>query len=61
MVFKSSNGIKGDYHEAMSHESFREWFDDKLLPNIPEKPVTVMDNAPYHSKVLNKAPTQVRG
>ncbi|KAJ8962904.1 hypothetical protein NQ318_001315 [Aromia moschata] len=28
----------------------------QLLPNIPPKSVIVMDNAPYHSRILNKIP-----
>ncbi|KAJ8954407.1 hypothetical protein NQ318_011081 [Aromia moschata] len=30
--------------------------DKQLLPNIPPKSVIVMDNAPYHSRILNKIP-----
>ena len=29
----------------------------QLLPNIPAKSVIIIDNAPYHSMVINRAPT----
>lgn len=40
----------------MNHECSWQWFESQLLPDIPERSIIVMDNAPYHSKVLNKAP-----
>lgn len=47
----------GDYHEEMDSARFKEWFLNALLPNIPPQSTIIMDNAPYHSVVLNKAPT----
>lgn len=47
----------GDYHEEMDGDCFKEWFLNQLLPNIPPNSVIIMDNAPYHSVQLNKAPT----
>ena len=29
------------------------------MPNIPARSLIIMDNAPYHSKQLNKAPTGI--
>ncbi len=52
-VFKS-NRKTGDYHGQMNWEIFKKWFCEKLIPNIPEKSLIVMDNAPYH-KVLSDA------
>ena len=48
----------GDYHGQMNWDIFKKWFLEKLLPNIPESSLIIMDNAPYH-KVLseNSAPT----
>lgn len=57
LMFKSRNGNKGDYHDSMNHETFLAWFKNQLLPNIPPTSLIIMDNASYHSKLLNKAPT----
>ena len=56
LMFKSKNG-KGDYHDCMNHDTFKKWFEEQLLPNIPERSLIIMDNASYHSKMLNKAPS----
>lgn len=58
LMFRSRNGNKGDYHDSMNNQCFMTWFTDQLLPNIPEHSIIIMDNASYHSKVLNKAPTK---
>lgn len=41
----------------MDSNNFIKWLQEKLLPNIPNKSIIVMDNAPYHSKDSNKVPT----
>lgn len=56
LFFRSKNGNKGDYHDSMNHTCFQSWFQTQLLPNIPAHSLIVMDNASYHSKILNKAP-----
>ncbi|XP_046684624.1 uncharacterized protein LOC124370383 [Homalodisca vitripennis] len=48
----------GDYHGQMNSNNFEKWAEEKLLPNLPEKSVIVMDNAPYHCHQENKAPTK---
>lgn len=55
LLFKSKKTV--DYHEEMDHDRFCRWFKEQLLPNIEEKRVIVMDNAPYHSVQVDKAPT----
>ncbi|KAK8756570.1 hypothetical protein V5799_000724, partial [Amblyomma americanum] len=40
----------------MDGKYFEKWFTEKLLPNVQDQSF-VMDNAPYHSVVLEKAPT----
>ena len=57
LMFRSKNGNKGDYHDSMNGNTFKKWFTEQLLPNIPPRSLIVMDNAPYHSVRLNKAPT----
>lgn len=46
-----------DYHEEMNHETFYKWFKESLLKNLSKPTVIVMDNAKYHSKLLDKVPT----
>ncbi|KAI5707416.1 hypothetical protein M8J77_021385 [Diaphorina citri] len=53
-VFRSKKS--GDYHDEMNAEHFMEWFRENLLPGLSVPSVIVMDNAPYHSKVLSKVP-----
>ncbi|XP_066982753.1 uncharacterized protein [Macrobrachium rosenbergii] len=52
LTFTAKND--GDYHRQMNHEVFEEWFRCQLLPNIPPASVIVMDNAPYHSRKVEK-------
>jgi transposase len=33
----------------VTHELFTKWFEEKLLPNIPEHSIIIMDNASYHN------------
>ncbi|KAJ8961522.1 hypothetical protein NQ318_014772 [Aromia moschata] len=51
---KNISQSSADYHEDMTANLFEEWFSEQLLPKIPPKSVIVMDNAPYHSRILNK-------
>lgn len=53
--FKSKK--TGDFHEEMNFEHFSKWFTDYLLKNLSMPSTIVMDNAPYHSVILDKAPT----
>jgi len=48
LTFKSSRKT-GDYHGQMNFNLFRKWFSEKLLPNIPERSLIIMDNASYHN------------
>ena len=42
----------------MNHEMFTKWFKGKLLPNIPEQSLIIMDNAAYHNVLsAHSAPT----
>lgn len=55
LCFKSNT--TGDYHEEMDSQRFQRWFEEQLLPNIPESSVIVMDNASYHSSQIDRCPT----
>jgi transposase len=48
LTFKSTKRT-GDYHGQVTHELFTKWFEEKLLPNIPEHSIIIMDNASYHN------------
>ncbi|XP_063382868.1 uncharacterized protein LOC134669294 [Cydia fagiglandana] len=45
----------GDYHKEMNGANFEKWF-DVILNNVEPNSVIVMDNAPYHSRKLEKTP-----
>ena len=52
LVFKAKTG---DYHTNMNWDNFSEWFQDKLLKNIPENSLIIMDNATYHNVLAEEA------
>ena len=54
LVFKASKKT-GDYHANMNWDNFSKWFQEKLLENIPEKSLIIMDNAPYHNVLVEEA------
>lgn len=45
-----------DYHQDTDAKLFEDWFQNRLLPNIPKNSIIVMDNASYHSRQINKMP-----
>lgn len=55
LMFKAKQK-SGDYHDEMNGENFIKWVNEKLIPNLPETSLVVMDNAPYHSMEETKAP-----
>jgi transposase len=52
LVFQA-NRRTGDYHGAMNEDNFTHWLTTQLLPNIADKAVIIMDNAPYHNMFQN--------
>ncbi|XP_074035567.1 uncharacterized protein [Leptinotarsa decemlineata] len=46
-----------DYHGEMNSTMFIKWITLQLLPSLEEPSLIIMDNAPYHSEILNKQPT----
>jgi len=54
LVFKASKKT-GDYHSNMNWDNFSEWFQEKLLKNIPENSLIIMDNATYHNVLAEEA------
>jgi len=39
----------------MNWDNFSEWFQERLLKNIPENSLIIMDNAPYHNVLAEEA------
>lgn len=57
LVFQAKKKT-GDYHGQVNSELFQKWFCEKLLPNIPEGSLIIMDNASYHNTLsLSSPPT----
>jgi transposase len=54
LVFKASK-MTGDYHTNMNWDNFSGWFQEKLLKNIPENSLIIMDNAAYHNVLAEEA------
>ncbi|CAH1983599.1 unnamed protein product [Acanthoscelides obtectus] len=46
----------GDYHGDMNGDTFLKWVKEKLVPNLEEPCLIVMDNASYHSVLVEKQP-----
>jgi hypothetical protein len=44
---------QGDYHDEMNANKYEEWFTN-ILTKLPANSVIVMDNASYHSRVVEK-------
>lgn len=55
LIFQAKND--GDYHHQMNAAVFEGWFKTQLMPNIPPNSVIIMDNASFHSTLLEKNPT----
>ncbi len=53
LLFRSKKTV--DYHEEMNSEKFEGWF-EKILQSLPEPSNIVIDNASYHSRLLNPPP-----
>ena len=56
LIYKAASS-SGDYHNEMNGDMFKKWFCEKLLLNLQEKTVIVMDNASYHSVHSTRNPT----
>ncbi|XP_063369365.1 uncharacterized protein LOC134657732 [Cydia amplana] len=56
LVF-STKSQAADYHHDMNAQNFTKWVKEKLIPNLHEPSVIVMDNAKYHVRQTNKPPT----
>ncbi len=57
LVFQA-NSTQGDYHGQINSDNFERWFRTQVLPNLPPASIVVMDNAPYHSRQIDKVPSR---
>ena len=55
---KKLSDIFADCHAGMNGNVLEEWFKIRLLPNLPEKCVIILDNASYHCRQVEKIPTK---
>lgn len=46
-----------DYHDNMTASLFEKWLQEQLLPALQQPTVVVLDNAPYHSSLVEAQPT----
>ena len=44
-MWKKLSDAFADYHQDMNANVFENWFLEKLIPNLPEKSVVILDNA----------------
>lgn len=56
LIFKAGSK-SGDYHDNMNFQNYEKWLKTQLIPNLPENSVVVVDNASYHNKLEEPAPT----
>jgi transposase len=54
LIFDSKTRT-GDYHGQMNWENFSRWFEQQLLPNIPDNSLIILDNAPYHNTLADES------
>lgn len=58
LVFRANvKSFDEDYHSQMNSTIFKDWFINSVLKLLDEPSVIVMDNASYHSVLLEKCPT----
>ena len=55
LVFQAKRKT-GDYHGQMNSALFQKWFREKLIPNIPNNSLIIMDNASYHNTLSACSP-----
>lgn len=56
LMFKSGRKT-GDYHDDMNHKNYIKYLEEKVIPNLKEKTVLVIDNASYHNVCVEPSPT----
>jgi transposase len=57
LLMYKSHQKTGDYHDDMNFTNYQKWLTEKLIPNLEPRSVVIIDNASYHNKLVNPAPT----
>lgn len=55
LVFLAKKGT-ADFHHEMDGVTYEKWFKEQLIPNVPDDSVIAIDNAPYHTRKIEKIP-----
>ena len=50
-----------NYHQDMNANVTENWFQEKLISNLPEKSIVILDNASYHCRQVDKIPNMNTG
>jgi hypothetical protein len=58
LTARNIKDTKADSHQEMNAKVCQGWFERTLLPKLPPRSVTVIDNAPYHSEQWEKIPNK---
>ena len=53
-MWKKLSDAFADYQQDMNANVFENLFLEKLIPNLPEKSVILLDNASYHCRQVDK-------
>jgi len=56
LVLKCGQKPSHNHSYSMNTENFEKWFKDKLLPNLQEPSLIIMDNAACHSGLIETVP-----
>lgn len=57
----TAKNTSSDYHGEINSELFLWWLMTQILPSLPELSVSVLDNTPYHTQLMDESrcPTTV--
>lgn len=58
LIIKTVGQTTGDNEGHMNCRTFEKWVTEKLLPNVPQNSIIVMDSTPNNSIEPNRAPTE---
>lgn len=56
LIYKA-NTVSGDEYAKKNFEFYQKWLDEKLLPNLPDRSVIVLDNTSFDNIFVETLPT----
>jgi transposase len=56
LIFSTKNK-SADYHDNMNAELYEKWFEEKVLPGLTEPTIIILNNARYHSRMVETRPS----